>query len=64
MCFFGRPAHIVAKTPTAETFSLDFNISHASSLITHFSLKEKCLNFKLPQSVAFGSDEYRLTYIM
>lgn len=61
---FGRPAHIVAKTPTAETISLDFNISHANFLITHFSLKEKCLKIKLPQLVAFGSDEYRLTYVM
>jgi hypothetical protein len=62
--FFGRPAHIVAKTPTAETVCLDFNISHVSSLITQVSLKEKYFNFKLAQLVAFGSDEYRLTYIM
>jgi len=61
---FGRPAPVVAKSPTAELISLDFNIVRASSLITHFSLKKKCLNFKLPQLVAFGSDECGLTYLM
>jgi len=32
--FFGRLARIVAKTPTAEPIFLDFNISHASFLVT------------------------------
>jgi hypothetical protein len=34
--FVGRPARVVRKSPTAVPTSLDFNISHASSIIAHF----------------------------
>jgi hypothetical protein len=47
--FVDRPARVVSKSPTAVPTFLDLNISHASSLITHFSLKEQCINFNLPQ---------------
>jgi hypothetical protein len=48
--FFGLPALILAKTPTEEPVSLDFNISHASSLIAHFPLKKKALILIAPIS--------------